>query len=94
MIPIAWGGVTVFDHPDGVICGREFQVLTGGTMFQEPLGGIIGLPVKYIDEKQLQICADNHPVIYGVRGTDVDALKPHQEEILMGFASKPWDEHD
>lgn len=82
---IAWGELKCYEHPDGPILGRKFEILPTGSMLGGVLSGVIGIPGTMSGESSMLVNADDAPLIYASNRNDINALKPHQEAILMGF---------
>ena len=88
---IAWGELQAYDHPDGPILGREFELLATGSMFGGVLGGVIGLPGRFAEDGTMRVEADGQPLIYSSGRCPLEALRPHQQTILVEFMDQaPW----
>lgn len=90
---IAWGELQCYEHPDGLILGRKFEILPTGSMLGGVLSGVIGIPGTMNGEDSMLVHAGDAPLIYASGRNDVNALKPHQEAILVGFMELgPWND--
>jgi hypothetical protein len=85
---MAWGDISLYALPGGDhVWGREVQLLPSGTMAgaHGVIHGLVGVAATPIGHNQCKINASSPIVIYGLRGTDADQLKPFQDELAKAF---------
>lgn len=88
---LAWGELQLFQMPaGGHVWGREFQILTSGTMARsgEVLHGLIGMEARLLSASKAQVEPGSPLLIYGTRGTDTGALSRFQDELADGFSEQ------
>lgn len=90
-IPMAWGDLNLYELPDGShVWGREVQALPAGSMFGAAgaLHGLVGVAAEPLNARQAQVRHDAPLLIYGVRGTEPEQLRPHQDDLVHGFNAR------
>jgi hypothetical protein len=88
---MAWSQLSLYALPDGDhVWGSEVQLLPSGSMFgaEGVLHGLVGLPATPIAGNRCEIDPTASLVIYGVRGTEADQLRPYQDELADQFSAQ------
>jgi hypothetical protein len=85
---MAWGELNLYELPsEGHLWGREVQLLPSGSMFgaEGVLHGLVGVAAKPLGRGKCEIDPSASLVIYGIRGTEPDQLRPYQDELAEEF---------
>lgn len=86
---MAWGDLNLYELPDGGhLWGREVQVLPSGSMLgaRGVIHGLVGITAEPVDGSRCQVWPSSPLLIYGVRGSTPDQLRPYQDELAEAFS--------